>query len=133
LREPTTVTTNVLNTISGLPGQTVTIFPQKVIAGEPQYTPYPTGSILPPLHTVTVTKVDAFIQASGGTVWTKVVYDEAGNAAVPTLAYWGEPYVPEEKVMVLPSTNDGWSSWSKSQKVVMCAELVLFVFATLLL
>lgn len=82
---------------------------------------------------MTVNEVDAFVQALSGTVWTRVFYDETGNAAKPILAYWGEPYVPEEKVMVLPSTNDGWSNWSKSQKVLMCVGLVLFVFAMLLL
>jgi hypothetical protein len=106
-REPTTVTTSVFATIFGLLDQTVTIFPQTVTAVGPQYTPYPMGSILPPLYTVTVAKVDAFVQASGGTVWTSVVYDEAGNVAMPTPVYWGEPYVPEEEtVVVLLSTND---------------------------
>lgn len=126
--ELTTVTTNVF-TIFGLPGQAVTIFPLTVTAGELKYTPYPTGSTLPPLYTVTLNEVGTFVQAPSGTVWTRVFYDETGNAAEPILAYWGEPYVPEEKVVVLPSTNDGWSSWSKSQKVLMCVGLVLFVFA----
>ena len=113
--------------------QTITTFPPAVAAGEPKYTPYPTGSIFPPLYTVTVIKVDASVQTPGGTVWTRVFDDETGNAAGPILAHWGEPYVPEEKVMVLPSTNGGWSSWSKSQMVLIRVRLVLFVFAMLLL
>jgi hypothetical protein len=68
---------------------------------------------------VTVTEVDAFVQAPCGTVWTRVIYDETGNAAVPTLAYWGEPHVPEEKVMVLPSTNDG-ALIQKSKGCAVC-------------
>jgi hypothetical protein len=105
-REQTTVTTSVFAAVFGLLDQTVTIFPQTVTAVGPQYTPYPMGSILLPLYTVTVAKVDAFVQASGGTVRTSVVYDEVGNMAVPTPAYWGELCMSEEKMMVLPSTND---------------------------
>jgi len=56
---------------------------------------------------MTVNEVDAFVQAPSGTVWRRVFYDEAGDAAEPILAYWVEPYVREEKVMVLLSTNDG--------------------------
>jgi hypothetical protein len=56
---------------------------------------------------MTVNEVDAFVQAPSGTVWRRVFYDETGDAVELTLAYWGEPYVREEKVMVLPSTNDG--------------------------
>jgi len=117
--EPTTVTTNVFTTAFGLPGQTVTIFPPTVTAEEPKYTPYRTGSRLPPFYTVTVNEVDAFVQAPSGTVWTRVFYDETGNAAEPILAYWGEPYVPEEKV--------------QKSKGLISVGLVLFVFAMLLL
>jgi hypothetical protein len=85
--KPTTVTTNVFITIFGLPGQTVTIFPPTVTAGEPKYTPYPTSSTLPPLYTVTLNEVGAFVQAPSGTVGTRVFYGETGNAAEPILAY----------------------------------------------
>ena len=79
--------TNSFATIFGLPDQTVTNFPPTVTAGEIQYAPYQTGSILPPLYTATVTEVNAFVQAHGGTVQTRVTCDETGNATVPTLAY----------------------------------------------
>ena len=107
----TTVTTSAFTTIFDLPGQTVTISPPIVTAGEPKDTPYPTGSIPLPLYTVTVTEVDAFVQATGGTVWTRVLYDETGVACAcaDTSILGGEPYVPGQKVVVLPSTYDGWS------------------------
>jgi hypothetical protein len=66
--ELTAVATKDFTTIFSLPGQTVTIFPPTVTAGELQYPPYLMGSILPPLYAVTVTEVDAFVQAPGGTI-----------------------------------------------------------------
>jgi hypothetical protein len=84
-------------TIFGLPGQTITAFPTTVTVEEIQYAPYLTGSVLPPLYTVTVTEVDAFVQAHGGTVRTRVTCDETGNAAVPTLAYWVSHMFPKRR------------------------------------
>jgi hypothetical protein len=124
--EPTTVTTNVFTTIAGLPGQTVTIFPPPVTAGETQYTPFLTDPTLPPPYTVTVTEIDVFVQAPAGSIWTRVFYDEPGNAAAPTP---NEPCVPGEKVLVLPDLNSGWSSWSTSERAGLCAGVVLFVLA----
>jgi hypothetical protein len=132
LGQPTTVTTNIFTTVIGLPGQTVTILPPPVTVGDPQST-FVQGSTLPPLYTVTVTEVDAFVQAPGGSIWTRVIYDETGNAAAPTPVSWNEPYLPGEKVLVLPDLNIGWSSWSTGQKAGLCAGVVLIILALLLL
>lgn len=127
--KPTTTTTNVFTTIIGLPGQTITILPTPMTDGEPQYNPLPAGSTPPPLYTVTVTEVNAFVQAPGGPIWTRILYDETGDATAPTQTTWIEPYVPGEKVLVLPEMNNGWNSWSTAERAGMCAGVVLFVLA----
>jgi hypothetical protein len=132
LGQATTVTTNIVTTIIGLPGQTVTILPLQVTVGDPQST-FVQGSTLPPLYTATVTEVDAFVRASGGSIWTRVIYDETGNAAARTSTSWNESYVPAEKVLEFPDLNNGWSSWSTGEKAGLCAGVVLIVLGLLFL
>lgn len=132
--QPTTVTTNVYTTVMGLPGQTVTISPPPDSAGEPQFVPFVQEStVLQPQYTVTVTEIDAFIQAPGSSIWTTVFYDETENMAAPTPTSWSEPYVPREKVLALPDLNSGWASWSTGERAGLCAGVVLIVLALLLL
>ena len=80
------------------------------------------------MYTVTVTEVDAFVQAPGGSIWTRIFYDDTGDAAAPTPT-WFEPSVPGEKVLVLPDMNSGGNSWSSAERAGLCAGVVLFVLA----
>jgi hypothetical protein len=119
--QPTTVTTNVYTTVISLPGQTVTISPSPDSAGESQFVPFVQESTVPqPQYTVTVTEIDAFIQAPGSSIWTTVFYDETENTAAPTPTSWSEPYVPGEKVLTLPGLNNGWASWSTGERAGLC-------------
>jgi hypothetical protein len=132
--QPATVTSNVFTTVVGLPGQTITVFPPPITAGEPQFMPLVQDSALPqPLYTVTVTEIDAFVQAPGGTIWTTIFYDETANAVAPTPTSWNEPYTPGEEVLVLPDLNSGWNSWSTGERAGLCAGVVLVVLGLLLL
>lgn len=131
---PTTVTTYIYTTIIGLPGQTVTIIPPPDTAGAPQATPFaPDPTLLQPQYTITVTEIDAFVEAPNGNVWTSIFYDESGNAGVPTPTSSIEPNVPGEKVIMLPDLNSGWASWSTGEKAGLCAGVVLVVLGLLLL
>ena len=78
---------------------------------------------------MTVTEVDAFVQVADGSIWTRVFYDETDDSAAPTPMNWVQPYVPGEKILVLPALNSGWSSWSEGDRAGLCAGVVLLVLA----
>ena len=130
--KPTTFTTNVYTTIEGLPGQTVTVFPPAETTGETQFVPFVQDSAVPqPQYTVTVTEIDAFVQAPGGSIWTMIVYYETETMTAPTPTSW--TYVPGEKVLTLPGLNNGWDSWSTSKKAGVCTGVGMIVLGLLLL
>ena len=119
----TFLTSYILTTVVGLPGQTLTLLPSSLpTSTTPTLTQYtPTATALPPVEIYTATEWIIAFQALDNRPWTTATYVDERVPPTPT----AEPSVLVS--IVVPNMDGGWGTWTHAQKGGLVAGLVLFV------
>lgn len=116
-----TVTSHLYTTVPATPGQTVTMFsllPPSPSSPTTKYTPVVATTI--ETSTVTVTKLDVYLQNTQGSLYSTWVLSLSAPQSSGTSTGAPSPFV-----YVVEPQERGWDSWSKGAKAGLIVGVVL--------